>query len=61
VFTFFKRVLRAALFLDQADKKTAPRRDEPGSAVDDRVLTPASWPGAEQKSSPLVWGGGCCG
>jgi hypothetical protein len=61
VFAFFIRVLRAAAFPAQADTTAADRPDEPKPAIDDRAPTPASWPGAEQKFSPFIWGGGCCG
>ena len=61
MFAFFKRVLRSIASPPEADTSLTARPDEPKPVIDDRTLTPATWPGAEQKSSPFVWGGGCCG
>lgn len=61
VFAFFKHALHVVALLVQTDTRPTARPDEPKPAIDDRVLTPASWPGAEQKATPFIWGGGCCG
>ena len=61
MFAFFKRVMRLAALPTQAETNAAARRDEPKPAIDERALTPASWPAAGQKSASFVWRGGCCG
>ena len=60
MFAYFKRILGTAALPVQAATDNA-RPEEPKPAVGDRTLTPASWPGTEQRPTPLAWGGGCCG
>lgn len=61
MFAFLKRILRTIAFPARTATSPAAPRDEPKPTTDDRTLTPASWPGAEQKTTPFAWSGGCCG